>query len=100
MIRAYLLYTGPDGNSHVTRGRIAPDLLIEAESIHFKESPSGSVLDWHVAPVSQYVITLWGVLEFTTETGEVFTIHPGEILIASDVRGTGHKWRLVDDQPW
>jgi len=46
------------------------------------------------------VITLSGTLEFVTRTGETFVIHPGEVLVAMDTTGTGHKWRLVDDQPW
>jgi hypothetical protein len=100
MVRAYLLYTGSDGNSHVARGSVDSDLLIEAKSILFKETPARSMLDWHEAPVPQYVITLSGILEFTTQTGEVFTVHPGEILIATDVTGTGHKWRLLNDEPW
>ena len=53
-----------------------------------------------MAPTTQYVITLAGVLEFTTAGGEVFTVHPGEILVATDTTGTGHKWRLVNDEPW
>ena len=100
MIRAYLLYTGPDGDSHIQRGSVQGDRLIEAQSILFKETPAHSALDWHVAPTTQYVITLAGVLEFTTHGGEVFTVHPGEILVATDTTGSGHKWRLVDDQPW
>ena len=39
-------------------------------------------------------------LEFTTLGGETFTIHPGEVLIAEDHTGSGHKWRLVNDEPW
>ena len=64
------------------------------------ESPPHSSLDWHNAPTTQYVITLSGELEFVTQTGESFTIHPGEILVATDTTGTGHKWRLVNGQPW
>ena len=100
MIRAYLLYTGSDGHSHVTRGNIAPNVLINAESISFKETPPDASYDWHQAPISQYVITLSGVLEFTTKTGEVFALYRGEILIATDVTGTGHKWRLINNEPW
>jgi quercetin dioxygenase-like cupin family protein len=100
MIRAYRLYTSPDGNSHVVRGSIGTNKLIEAQSILFKETPAHSSLDWHDAPTTQYVITLAGVLEFTTVGGETFTIHPGEILVAEDVTGSGHKWRLVNDEPW
>jgi quercetin dioxygenase-like cupin family protein len=100
MIRAYHLYTGPDGNSHVVRGSIGNKALVEADSILFKETPAHSSLDWHDAPALQYVITLSGVLEFTTVGGETFAIHPGEILLAEDNTGTGHKWRLVNDEPW
>ncbi len=100
MIKAYHLYTGPDGHSHVTPGRIINHELIATESIHFEESPPHSSLDWHTAPTTQYVIILDGVLEFTTQGGETFTINPGEILVARDTTGSGHKWRLTNDQPW
>lgn len=100
MIKAYRLYTGEDGDSHVTCGKIINHESIIAQSIHFEETPPHSSLDWHTAPTTQYVITLAGVLEFVTRGGETFTINPGEILIAMDTSGSGHKWRLVDDQPW
>lgn len=100
MINAYRLYTGPDGDSHVERGTIAGDALVAAESIMFKETPAQSSLDWHNDPTPQYVITLAGTLEFTTRGGETFTIRPGDVLIAVDHTGTGHRWRLIDDQPW
>jgi hypothetical protein len=100
MIRAYLLYTGPDGHSHVTPGHIPDAALTPAVSILFKETPAHATLDWHTAPHTQYVITLAGVLEFTMHSGDKFLLHPGEVLIATDVRGSGHVWRLVNDEPW
>lgn len=100
MIRAYRLYTGPDGNSHVVRGSIGENSLVEAQSILFKETPAHSSFDWHNDPIPQYVITLAGVLEFTTVGGETFTIHPGDVLLAVDHTGSGHKWRLINDEPW
>jgi quercetin dioxygenase-like cupin family protein len=100
MITAYHLYTGADGDSHVVRGYIPDAALVKAESILFKETPAHTNLDWHDAPATQYVITLSGTLEFTTRGGEIFTLRPGDILVAMDTTGTGHKWRLVDDQPW
>ena len=100
MIRAYYLYTGEDGHSHVRVGSVRADVLVDAESIHFKESPPHSSFDWHNDPIPQYVLFLSGVLEFTTKTGETFTVRPGEVLIATDHTGSGHKWRLVNDQPW
>jgi quercetin dioxygenase-like cupin family protein len=41
-----------------------------------------------------------GTLEFTTRDSETFILRPGDVLVAADTVGTGHKWRLVDDQPW
>jgi hypothetical protein len=38
MIRAYRLYTGPDGNSQVIPGTVNGGKLVDAESIHFKET--------------------------------------------------------------
>lgn len=100
MIRAYLLYTGSDGHSHVTTGSVREGETVEATSVLFRETPPHSSYDWHTAPVEQYVITLSGTLEFTTQTGETFIIRPGDVLLATDTTGTGHKWRLVDDAPW
>ena len=68
--------------------------------MHVAETPAHSSLDWHDAPQAQYVITLSGTLEFTTRNGERFTLRPGDVLIAQDDIGTGHRWRLIDDQPW
>ena len=100
MIRAYLLYTGDDGNSHVKRGSISEGALVKADHALFKETGANSSFDWHNDPTPQYVLTLAGVLEFTTRGGERFTIHPGDVLLAVDHTGSGHKWRLVGDDPW
>ena len=88
MIRAYRLYTGPDGNSHVVSGSVSENKLVEAQTILFKETPAHASYDWHNDPIPQYVITLAGVLEFTTLGGETFTIHPGEVLVAEDHTGS------------
>lgn len=100
MIRAYRLYTGPDGNSHVILGSVSGNHLVDVKSIQFKETAPHSSFDWHNDPIPQYVITLAGVLEFTTVGGETFTVRPGDVLLAEDHTGTGHKWRLMNDEPW
>jgi hypothetical protein len=46
------------------------------------------------------VITLSGRLEFETRTGAGQVVEPGDILLAEDTLGGGHRWRLIDDQPW
>lgn len=109
MIRLVRLYTGNDGQSHVEEGVIpfvagqGKDFissLTPVTHIRFQESPAGSAFDWHNAPCNQYVITLSGTLEFTMRNGESFQIKPGDILLAEDTSGGGHRWRLIDDQPW
>jgi mannose-6-phosphate isomerase-like protein (cupin superfamily) len=109
MIRCVRLWTGDDANSHFEEGRI--DLpkgergdvlsnLVGAVSISFRETGAGGTFAWHDAPVRQFVITLSGTLDFQTRNGEHFTIRPGDILLAEDTTGSGHSWRLTDDQPW
>jgi len=46
------------------------------------------------------VITLSGRLEFETRGGAKQVVEPGDILLAEDTSGGGHRWRLIDDQPW
>jgi quercetin dioxygenase-like cupin family protein len=69
-MHAFKLYTGEDNASHVLEG------------------------------TPQYVVTLAGTLEFTTRDGETFIIRLGDVLVATDTAGSGHKWRLIDDAPW
>jgi quercetin dioxygenase-like cupin family protein len=103
------LFSGGDGQSHFETGTVDLAKLVgashrslpaRATEVIFQESPPGSTLDWHCAPVRQYVITLAGTLEFSTRLGETFQISPGVVLLAEDTDGGGHKWRLIDDQPW
>ena len=93
MVRAFRLYTGPDNASHVMEGSVALDEHGEVVAIRFQESAPHSSFDWHDAPEPQYVITFSGTLEFTTRDGEKFILHPGDVLIATDDVGSGHRWR-------
>jgi quercetin dioxygenase-like cupin family protein len=109
MIRCVRLWTGDDWNSHFEEGfiEVKPgqrgDVLsgrIATTTISFEETASGGAFAWHTAPVRQLVITLSGTLDFQTRDGEHFFIHPGDILFAEDTAGSGHSWRLTNDQPW
>ena len=100
MIRCLRLFTGPDGRSHVANITLQAGTLQAAKAVHVEETAAGSALDWHVAPCRQYVVTLSGTLEFVTRDGETFILKPGDVLLAEDITGPGHRWRLIDDQPW
>jgi hypothetical protein len=109
MIRCIRLWTGDDDNSHFEEGVIdlskgeRGDILsgkIDVVSISFRETSAGGAFEWHDAPARQFVVTLSGTLDFQTRTGEHFILHPGDILLAEDTAGTGHSWKLVDENPW
>ena len=108
-IRVIRLFTGDDGQSHFDVGEVewnktgAPGAISQSEparTVSFEETAAGSSLDWHNAPHRQYVITLSGRLEFETRAGKRQIVEPGDILLAEDTSGGGHRWRLIDDQPW
>lgn len=100
MIKAYLLTTGDDGHSHVQTGRVADILLTDVQGLRFQETAAHTFFDWHTAPTDQYVICLSGTLQFSTFTGENFTLQPGEVLLAMDTAGSGHQWQMLGDDPW
>jgi quercetin dioxygenase-like cupin family protein len=109
MIRCVRLWTGADNNSHFKEGVVAlargarGDVLTDklpVTTVSFRETASGGGFAWHDAPVRQLVITLSGTLDFETRGGEHFILHPGDILLAEDTCGGGHKWKLVDQEPW
>jgi len=109
MIRCVRIWTGPDDHSLFEEGTIAMpgsargdavSLLERAATISFHETASGGAFTPHQAPARQFVLTFSGTLEFKTATGATFRIHPGDVLLAEDTIGSGHSWKLVDDQPW
>jgi len=109
MIRCVRIWTNPEGDSIFEEGLIdlpegergdALSTVTGATSISFRETRAGGTFEWHNAPIRQFVITLSGSLEFSTRHGGHFSLHPGDILLAEDTAGSGHSWRLVDDQPW
>ena len=109
MIRCVKIWTGPDGDSVFEEGIVdlpkgeRGDVLsgkVAASSISYRETEAGGTFEPHNAPTRQFVITLSGSLEFKTASGATFIIRPGDVLLAEDTTGSGHSWRLMDDQPW
>jgi hypothetical protein len=109
MIRCIRIWTDEDGNSRFEEGMIdmpkgeRGDVLSDTfpvASISFRETEAGGAFEWHDAPTRQFVITLSGTLDFQTRSGAHFILRSGDILIAEDTTGSGHSWKLIDDQPW
>jgi uncharacterized cupin superfamily protein len=103
------MWTGEDGDSVFEEGVLElaegerGDFIgqaIGAKAISFRETTSGGAWDWHNDPAPRFVITISGTLEFEVKSGATFTIRPGDVLLAQDNTGTGHKWRLLGADPW
>jgi quercetin dioxygenase-like cupin family protein len=109
MIRCVRMWTGEDGDSLFEEGTIDLSEGVRGDfagepvpvvQLSFQETRSGGSYEWHRDPVPRFVITLSGTLEFQTKSGATFTIRPGDVLLAQDNTGSGHKWRLLGDDPW
>ncbi len=110
LVRCIRLWTGPDNNSHFEEGVIALDLINSngdilspkwaAKTVSFQKTDAGGFLGWHSAPTRQLVITLSGTLDFVNRNNEHFIVYPGDVLLAEDLTGTGHSWKLVGSDPW
>ena len=108
-MRCIRLWTDSEGISLFEEGSIvlkngSPVNLLSdkflTKSISFAETQAGQSLDWHNAPTKQFVITLRGTLDFWNKLDDHFVITPGDILLAEDVTGSGHSWKLIGDDPW
>jgi len=109
MIRCVRMWTGEDGNSLFEEGMIdltpgargdAVGQSISVSALSFQETEAGGSFAWHQDPVPRFVLMLSGTIEFETASGATFTLHPGDVLLAQDNSGTGHRWRLIGDAPW
>ena len=109
MIRCIRIWTDAAGNSAFEEGSLAlpggseGDAIgqaIAAASISFRETRSENALAWHDAPIRQFVLTLGGTLQFETRSGATFIIRPGDVLLAEDTTGSGHRWRVIGSEPW
>lgn len=102
------VYTGDDGCSHFEelpiefsdRGRLGRiSTLVPARGVMFREVDGDYDLDFHNAPRRQFVINLKGSVDIEVGDGTVRRLGPGDILLAEDTTGQGHKSRAVDGAP-
>ena len=106
------LYSGDDGQSHLQPiaprmdefvddegafGRATPWLSCDRMTIRL--TPRGYSHSWHNAPRRQYVVQLQGSLEVEVASGDTAVIWPGDVLLAEDMTGQGHKTRQKGDGP-
>lgn len=69
-------------------------------SMLLNETDAGHQYDWHNAPARQWVITLQGEIEVQLRDGTTRRFGPGSVLLAEDLKGSGHATKVVGSEPW
>lgn len=106
-MQAVRLYSGDDGESHFEEIDLEfePDRQMEvtameaAKGVAVRRAPPGVLLDWHPAPRRQYLFTLSGAWDIECGGGEVRRFRAGDIMLADDLSGRGHRSRVIGDEP-
>ncbi|MBI4767112.1 MAG: hypothetical protein HY787_21410 [Deltaproteobacteria bacterium] len=102
------IYTGEDRQSHFEdleiplkdggRGNFLSD-LITASGMIFRETDGSYNYDFHNAPRRQYVVNLEGEVEIEIGDGTKRIFRSGDVFLAEDTTGQGHKSRAVGGKP-
>ena len=107
-MRVVRVYTGDDGESHfedvdievASQGGIGRvSALIPGPGVMFREVDGSYDLDFHTAPRRQFVVNLRGSVDITVGSGETRRLESGDILLAEDTTGHGHRSKAVEGQP-
>jgi hypothetical protein len=102
-VRVSRIFTGDDGRSHFEDldvplhdagfGQLSESVPVGG--LIFRSTPEAGMLDFHVAPRRQFVVTLSGAVEVECGDGTVRRFDPGAIMLADDTTGQGHISREV-----
>ena len=102
------IYTGADDKSHFEDleiplkdgGKVGfVSELTKATGVVFRETSGDYDYDFHTAPRRQYVVNLEGDVEIEVGDGTRRILRTGDILLAEDTTGQGHKRRAVAGKP-
>jgi hypothetical protein len=106
------IYTDSEGESHVEDLELdlaeanyappAPSLWVSAffpaAEYHYLGAPSGWSGDWHPVPRRQVFFYLRGKSGVELSDGASRRLGPGDVLLAEDTNGKGHRSWVVGDE--
>lgn len=72
--------------------------LAPATHYGFMSAPAGWDGDWHPVPMRMLTIYLAGEIEVEVSDGGVRRFRPGEVTLAEDTNGKGHRSRVVGNR--
>lgn len=79
---------------NVAYGRASQQL--PASALIFRETDTGGTLDFHNPPRRQFIIFLKGAAELEASDGTTRRLGPGDVLLADDTTGRGHRLREIE----
>ena len=105
MFKITRIYSDENGESHFEEmdmplseageiGFLSEKLPVK--NIVFRKVKPSYDYDFHNAPQRQYIILLDGKIEIETSLGEKRVFKSGDVLLAEDVDGKGHKTRNLE----
>lgn len=103
------LYTGTDDRSHFedievpfeSREAFGFFTLPEpSKAVFFREVMPGYVYPWHNVVCREYVIIIDGEAEIEAGNGEKRVFGKGDVLLAEDLTGQGHRTRVLGKKVW
>jgi len=104
MFTVVKIYSDEKGESHFEEieiplkdGGIIGKLseALPATSVIFREVEPSYDWDFHTAPQRQYIILLDGEIEIETSLGEKRILKGGDVILAADTTGKGHRTRNI-----
>ncbi|WP_336965220.1 hypothetical protein [Chryseobacterium contaminans] len=99
-IPAVRLINNPDGSCTFEKGKIPTLKHMNTTTFWMSNKTEEWEKNAHPAPRRQYVITIKGNIRFKVTDGSTFMIKPGVVLLAEDLKGTGHSWDMVKSKEW
>jgi quercetin dioxygenase-like cupin family protein len=103
-MRITRVFTDDQGESHfedreipmeeVAYGRASRQL--PAIAVSFRETDPGGTLDFHNPPRRQFIVFLKGAAELEASDGSTRRLGAGDVLLADDTTGRGHRLREVE----
>ena len=103
------LYTGTDDQSHFEdivvpfeqREEFGLFTLPEpAKAVFFREIPPGWEYQWHNVVCREYVVMIAGEAEIEAGDGGKRIFRKGDVLLAEDMTGQGHRTRVLGKRAW
>jgi mannose-6-phosphate isomerase-like protein (cupin superfamily) len=75
------------------------NLLVQRQ-VFFREIQPGYKYTWHTVVCREYVVTIDGRAEIEAGSGEKRRFGKGDVLLAEDMSGGGHRTRALGKKPW